>query len=37
MVARLPGAHLHQVVDPAGTARQLIKLARPGFTDGQAG
>jgi hypothetical protein len=26
MVARLPGAHLHQIVDPAGTARQLIKL-----------
>ncbi|WP_333769996.1 alpha/beta hydrolase [Streptomyces sp. IBSBF 2435] len=26
-VAHLPGAHLHQIVDPAGTARQLIALA----------
>ncbi|MFJ9552435.1 alpha/beta hydrolase [Nocardiopsis sp. NPDC101807] len=26
-VARLPGAHLHQLVDPAGTARHLVELA----------
>jgi hypothetical protein len=26
-VAHLPGAHLHQVVDPAGTARHLVELA----------
>ncbi|MET9076670.1 alpha/beta hydrolase [Streptomyces sp. NPDC004232] len=26
-VARLPGAHLHQIVDPAGTARHLVELA----------
>ncbi|MGQ4510824.1 alpha/beta hydrolase [Streptomyces sp. DW26H14] len=26
-VAHLPGAHLHQIVDPAGTARHLIELA----------
>ncbi|MFF9625044.1 alpha/beta hydrolase [Streptomyces griseosporeus] len=26
-VARLPGAHLHQIVDPAGTARHLVDLA----------
>jgi hypothetical protein len=25
-VAHLPGAHLHQIVDPAGTARRLIEL-----------
>ncbi|GAA3808009.1 hypothetical protein GCM10022226_30140 [Sphaerisporangium flaviroseum] len=25
-VAHLPGAHLHQIIDPAGTARQLIEL-----------
>ncbi|WP_432176652.1 alpha/beta hydrolase [Streptomyces sp. Tue6028] len=25
-VAHLPGAHLHQIVDPAGTARQLVEL-----------
>ncbi|MFF1894348.1 alpha/beta hydrolase [Streptomyces sp. NPDC058206] len=24
--AHLPGAHLHQIVDPAGTARQLLEL-----------
>lgn len=26
-VAQLPGAHLHQIVDPAGTARHLVELA----------
>lgn len=26
-VAHLPGAHLHQLVDPAGTARHLVELA----------
>lgn len=26
-VAHLPGAHLHQIVDPAGTARHLVDLA----------
>ncbi|MFE7168098.1 alpha/beta hydrolase [Streptomyces sp. NPDC057616] len=26
-VAHLPGEHLHQIVDPAGTARQLVQLA----------
>ncbi|OIK07472.1 alpha/beta hydrolase [Streptomyces monashensis] len=26
-VAHLPGAHLHQIVDPAGTARRLVELA----------
>ncbi|WP_338697731.1 alpha/beta hydrolase [Streptomyces sp. Q6] len=26
-VARLPGEHLHQVVDPAGTARLIVELA----------
>ncbi|WP_225094711.1 alpha/beta hydrolase [Streptomyces sp. CoH27] len=26
-VAHLPGAHLHQTVDPAGTARRLVDLA----------
>ncbi|OIK00803.1 alpha/beta hydrolase [Streptomyces sp. MUSC 14] len=26
-VAHLPGAHLHQVVDPVGTARRLVELA----------
>ncbi|HKN95734.1 MAG TPA: hypothetical protein VJX10_01355 [Pseudonocardiaceae bacterium] len=26
-VAHLPGQHLHQIVDPAGTARQLVELA----------
>jgi hypothetical protein len=26
-VRHLPGAHLHQIVDPAGTARSLIELA----------
>ncbi|MGY6022004.1 alpha/beta hydrolase [Streptomyces spinosirectus] len=26
-VAHLPGAHLHQIVDPAGTARLLVELA----------
>ncbi|MBN0047567.1 alpha/beta hydrolase [Streptomyces actuosus] len=25
--AHLPGAHLHQIVDPAGTARHLVELA----------
>jgi hypothetical protein len=25
-VAHLPGAHLHQIVDPAGTARHLVDL-----------
>ncbi|WP_234021428.1 alpha/beta hydrolase [Streptomyces sp. 142MFCol3.1] len=25
-VAHLPGAHLHQIVDPGGTARQLVEL-----------
>ncbi|MFG3153379.1 alpha/beta hydrolase [Streptomyces sp. NPDC048219] len=25
-VAHLPGAHLHQIVDPAGTARHLVEL-----------
>ncbi|MGZ4633622.1 hypothetical protein [Oryzihumus sp.] len=25
-VAHLPGAHLHQIVDPAGTARLLLEL-----------
>ncbi|MDQ0994422.1 alpha/beta hydrolase [Streptomyces sp. V3I7] len=28
-VAHLPGAHLHQTVDPAGTARKLIELVVP--------
>ncbi|MCX5498349.1 alpha/beta hydrolase [Streptomyces sp. NBC_00053] len=28
-VAHLPGAHLHQIVDPAGTARHLVELAGP--------
>ncbi|WP_431676883.1 alpha/beta hydrolase [Kitasatospora sp. KL5] len=26
-VAHLPGAHLHQIVDPAGTARLIVELA----------
>jgi hypothetical protein len=26
-VAHLPGAHLHQIVDPVGTARHLVELA----------
>ncbi|MGW0882341.1 hypothetical protein [Streptomyces sp. NPDC002671] len=26
-VAHLPGAHLHQILDPAGTARHLLALA----------
>ncbi|MGW7542356.1 alpha/beta hydrolase [Streptomyces sp. NPDC054770] len=26
-VAHLPGAHLHQIIDPAGTARLLVELA----------
>jgi hypothetical protein len=26
-VTRLPGEHLHQIVDPAGTARHLVELA----------
>ncbi|MGC0345301.1 hypothetical protein [Streptomyces sp. SAI-218] len=26
-VAHLPGAHLHQTVDPAGTVRHLVELA----------
>ncbi|WP_438305384.1 alpha/beta hydrolase [Streptomyces sp. HUAS TT11] len=26
-VAHLPGAHLHQIVDPAGTARHLVEFA----------
>jgi hypothetical protein len=26
-VAHLPGAHLHQVVDPVGTARRVVELA----------
>ncbi|GGS70148.1 hypothetical protein GCM10010156_31170 [Planobispora rosea] len=26
-VAHLPGTHLHQVVEPAGTARRLVELA----------
>ncbi|MFF0290637.1 alpha/beta hydrolase [Streptomyces sp. NPDC005262] len=26
-VAHLPGAHLHQIVDPAGTSRHLVELA----------
>ncbi|WP_405910781.1 alpha/beta hydrolase [Streptomyces sp. NBC_00828] len=26
-VAHLPGAHLHQIIDPAGTARHLIEFA----------
>ncbi|MEV6206930.1 hypothetical protein [Kitasatospora sp. NPDC051914] len=26
-VAHLPGAHLHQIVDPAGTARLVVGLA----------
>ncbi|MER6980324.1 alpha/beta hydrolase [Streptomyces carpinensis] len=26
-VAHLPGAHLHQIIDPAGTARHLVELA----------
>ncbi|MFE4958027.1 alpha/beta hydrolase [Streptomyces sp. NPDC056653] len=30
--AHLPGAHLHQIVDPAGTARHLLELTTtPGF------
>lgn len=36
-VAHLPGAHLHQIVDPAGTVRQLVGLARPAFDEGEAG
>ncbi|MFI0237892.1 hypothetical protein [Streptomyces sp. NPDC016845] len=28
-VAHLPGAHLHQIVDPAGTARHLVELGAP--------
>ncbi|MEU6389563.1 alpha/beta hydrolase [Streptomyces sp. NPDC046939] len=28
-VAHLPGAHLHQIVDPAGTARHLVELSAP--------
>ncbi|MFJ9542285.1 alpha/beta hydrolase [Streptomyces sp. NPDC101225] len=28
-VAQLPGEHLHQIVDPAGTARQLVELVEP--------
>ncbi|RPE43716.1 alpha/beta hydrolase family protein [Streptomyces sp. Ag109_O5-1] len=28
-VAHLPGEHLHQIVDPAGTARHLVELADP--------
>jgi hypothetical protein len=28
-VRRLPGAHLHQTVDPGGVARVLLELARP--------
>ncbi|MEU9476320.1 alpha/beta hydrolase [Streptomyces sp. NPDC048191] len=28
-VAHLPGAHLHQMIDPAGTARHLVELAGP--------
>ncbi|MGW3176766.1 hypothetical protein [Streptomyces sp. NPDC001153] len=26
-VAHLPGAHLHQIIDPAGTAQHLVELA----------
>jgi hypothetical protein len=26
-VAHVPGAHLHQLIDPAGTARHLVELA----------
>lgn len=26
-VAHLPGAHLHQIIDPAGTARHLVELS----------
>ena len=26
-VAHLPGAHLHQIIDPAGTARHLVECA----------
>ncbi|MET9844793.1 hypothetical protein [Streptomyces ossamyceticus] len=26
-VAHLPGAHLHEIIDPAGTARHLVELA----------
>ncbi|MEU6205390.1 alpha/beta hydrolase [Micromonospora musae] len=26
-VAHVPGAHLHQIIDPAGTARHLVELA----------
>ncbi|MFE7212684.1 hypothetical protein ACFY0A_27630 [Streptomyces sp. NPDC001698] len=29
-VAQLPGSHLHQIVDPAGTARHLLELATTG-------
>ncbi|MDI1453791.1 alpha/beta hydrolase [Streptomyces sp. ATE26] len=29
-VAHLPGAHLHQIVDPAGTARHLVELTATG-------
>ncbi|MFC0600064.1 alpha/beta hydrolase [Streptomyces palmae] len=29
-VAHLPGEHLHQIVDPSGTARHLIELASTG-------
>ncbi|MGW3138693.1 alpha/beta fold hydrolase [Streptomyces sp. NPDC001139] len=28
-VAHLPGEHLHQIVDPDGTARHLVELAAP--------
>ncbi|MGW2830787.1 alpha/beta hydrolase [Streptomyces sp. NPDC001286] len=28
-VAHLPGEHLHQIVDPVGTARHLVELALP--------
>ncbi|MFJ5521310.1 alpha/beta hydrolase [Streptomyces griseoluteus] len=27
-VAHLPGAHLHQIIDPAGTARHLVEFVR---------
>ncbi|MFR0354967.1 alpha/beta hydrolase [Streptomyces sediminimaris] len=30
-VAHLPGEHLHQIVDPAGTARQLLELVGQGI------
>ncbi|MEV5611157.1 alpha/beta hydrolase [Streptomyces sp. NPDC052225] len=35
-VAHLPGEHLHQIIDPAGTARHLVELVAPGPVDRDA-